>query len=365
LLVAWSRGQFDTRRNRILLVAASFGISAFVGGLALWWLWPSPAPPGIASEFSFYDQWGRPVSGRVGRLKLVLDPATIYANWPGQREDTFTVDDDGFRATPRRPGRPQIVLLGGSAAFGWLLPSDQATFAWRLAERMTTYDVINAAVIGFQSAQELSLVVHRLDNPHVTAYVAFDAWNDLFDPVVDSTLMRPLPVLGFNNTFLVIQDQLWDFYRSQEGAVAERRRLVSPRLPQMPMDAYAGLVTETYLRNVERMHAFARARGAHFLLVLQPEVGSKPLPSAEERDTLARWERLKGYVRSGFPERYATMRKAATEFCAGRGIPSLDVSSAQEFRAEDATLFIDAVHLNERGNRLVSDLIERRLRERR
>jgi hypothetical protein len=355
--------RFDTRRNRILLMVASVAISALLGGFILWRLWPSPPPPGVASEFSFYDQWGRPISGKTGRLKLVLDPATIYANWPSQREDSFTVDDDGFRATPRRPGRPRIILLGGSAAFGWFLPSDRATFAWRLAESMTEYDVINAGVIGFQSGQELSLVVHRLDNPRVWAYVAFDAWNDLFDPVVESTSMRPLPVLGFNNTFLLIQNQLWDFYRSHGEAVAERRRLAAPRLPQMPMDAYAGLVTETYLRNVERMHAFARARGARFLLVLQPEVGSKPVPSPEERDTLARWDTAKGYVKSGFPERYATMRKAAGEFCAGRGIAFLDVSNAPEFRAESATLFIDAVHLNERGNRLVADIIERRLRE--
>jgi hypothetical protein len=357
-----SPNRFDTRRNRIVLLIVSCGISALLGGLALWWLRASPPPAGIASEFSFYDQWGRPISGRTGRLKLVLDPATIYANWPGQKQDTFTVDGNGFRSTPRRPGDPQIVLLGGSAAFGWFLPSDQTTLAWRLAERMTAYDVINAGVIGFQSGQELSLVVHRLDNPRVAAYVAFDAWNDLFDPVVESTLMRPLPVLGFNNTFLLIQNNLWDFYRSQGGAVAERRRL-SPSLPQMPMEAYAAIVTETYLRNIERMHAFMRARGAHFLVVLQPEVGSKPQPSPEERDILARWDSAKAYVKSGFPKRYAAMRKATVEFCASKGIPSADMASEPQFRDDPATLFIDAVHLNERGNLLAADIIERRLRE--
>ena len=355
--------RFDTRRNRILLVAASVGISALVGGLALWGLWPSPPPPGIASEFSFYDQWGRPVSGRAGALKLVLDPATIYANWPAQRTEAFTIDEHGFRATPRRPGRPQIVLLGGSAAFGWLLASDQATFAVKLAERMTAYDVLNAAVIGFQSGQELSLMIHRLDNPHVAAYVAFNAWNDLFDPVGESTPMRTPPVLGFNNTFLLIQDRLWEFYRSQGEAIAERGRLVPSRAPQMSIDEYAALITDIYLRNVDRMHAFARARGARFLLVLQPEVGSKPLPSPDERNTLARWDTVKGYVRRGFPDRYAAMRKAAVEFCARQQIPCLDMSSAPEFRAERETLFIDTVHLNERGHRLAADLIERRLRE--
>ena len=72
---------------------------------------------------------------------------------------------------------------------------------------------------------------------------------------------------------------------------------------------------------------------------------------------------MKGYVRRGFPDRYAAMRKAAVEFCARQQIPCLDMSSAPEFRAERETLFIDTVHLNERGHRLAADLIERRLRE--
>jgi hypothetical protein len=355
--------RFDTRRNRILLVAASVGISVLVGGLVLWALWPSPPPPEIASQFSFYDQWGRPVSGRAGALKLVLDPATIYANWPAQRTEAFTIDEHGFRITPRRPGRPQIVILGGSTAFGLLVPSDRATFAARLAERMTEYDVLNAAVIGFQSGQELSLMIHRLDNPHVATYVAFNGWNDLFDAVGESTPMRPVPVLGFNNTFLVIQDRLWDFYRSQGEAIAERSRLAPSRVPQMSIDEYAGLVTDIYLRNVDRMYAFARARGARFLLVLQPEVGGKPLPSPDERNILAQWDTLKGYVRRGFPDRYATMRKAAAEFCERQHVPCLDMSSASEFRAERDTLFLDAVHLNERGHRLAADLIARCVRE--
>jgi lysophospholipase L1-like esterase len=197
----------------------------------------------------------------------------------------------------------------------------------------------------------------------VAAYVAFNGWNDLFDPVGETTPMRPSPLLGFNNTFLLIQDRLWDSYRRQDGTGAERGRLAPPRPRNMSLDEYAALITDVYLRNVDRMHAFARGRDTRFLLVLQPEVGSKPLPSAEERHTLARWDSLKGYVRRGFPERYAALRKAAGELCRDRGIACLDMASAPEFRAEREWLFIDTVHLNERGHRLAADLIEHRLRE--
>ena len=100
----------------------------------------------------------------------------------------------------------------------------------------------------------------------------------------------------------------------------ESSRLVPTRVPQMSVDEYAALITDIYLRNVDRMRAFARARGARFLLVLQPEVGSKPLPSPDEQNALARWDTLKGYVRRGFPDRYAAMRKAAVEFCARQQI---------------------------------------------
>ena len=354
--------RLDTRRTRILLLAGSIVISALGGGLALWWLWPTP-PPGITSEFSFYDQWGRPISARVGGLKLMLDPATIYANFPGQRTATFTVDADGYRGTPRRPGRPQLAVLGGSGAFGWLLPSDRATFAWLLAERLEGYDVVNAGVIGFQSGQELSQMVHRLDNPRMAAYVVYDGWNDLFDHIGEATVQRPEPVLGFNNTFLLIQDRLWEFHRSQGARSAERGRLAPPRLPNMPMDEYVAIITATYLRNLDRMHAFARAREARFLLVLQPDISSKPQLSAEERHVLATWDTAKRYVQSGFPVRYAAMRRAALEFCAARRIPCMDVAAEPGFQAEGANLFIDTVHLNERGQKMVAELIERRLRD--
>ena len=181
-------------------------------GLALWPLRPAPHAAGIGDEFSFSDQEGRPISGRSGQLKLVLDPATIYANWPSQRTAHFTIDERGFRATPRRERHPQVFVLGGPAAFGWKLPSDQATLAWLLGERMADYQVVNAAVCRFLSGQELALMTQRLDSPRAKAYVAFTGWNDQSDPFT-RTSRRSVHLLGFNNTFLLVQDRLYELYR--------------------------------------------------------------------------------------------------------------------------------------------------------
>ena len=142
--------------------------------------------------------------------------------------------------------------------------------------------------------------------------------------------------------------------------MAEQRRLAGPRSSALPDDQFVDAITHTYLNNLDRMHAFARGRDAVFLAVLQPDIGHKPLPSEQETRILAqaRW-----YADLRFPARYAAQQTAPAEFCRARGNPCLDVHAAPEFRSERETLFLDVVHLNERGHQLVSKLIEARLRE--
>jgi hypothetical protein len=351
-------GRFTTRRNLILLATASSVAALLVVGLVLWLLRPPPRLAGIGDEFSFYDEKGRPISGRRGALGLVLDPATIYANWPSQRNEHFTIDERGFRATPRRE-LPQVFILGGSAAFGAGLPSDQVTFAWLLGESMTKYDVVNAAVIGFLPGQELALMTQRLDNPRAKAYVVFNGWNDLMDPFTQAPAdRRPVPLLGFNNTFLLVQERLHELYRCDHAAPAKEDRLALQTASAMPDEQFVAAITRTCLRNLDRMHAFARARDAVFLAVFQPEIGH---PRSEQEGRIlsqAPW-----YSELHLTTRCAAMRTAAMKFCRARDIPCLDVQASPDFLAEPGTLFLDVVHLNARGHNLVAKLIEGRLRE--
>jgi hypothetical protein len=353
------------RPSRPTLVVVAVAVFVLTGTLA--WLAFSRMLPArgtetpLVSTFTFIDQYGRPISGRSGVLKLVLDPFTVYANWPNQQTAQFTIDGRGFRSTPPAAGGRWVALLGGSAAFGWQLPSDRSTLAWQLAERLPGLGVINAGVVGHQSGQELAMMVHRLDRPGIVAYVAFDGWNDLFDGYLDAyPVRRPLHLLGVNNAFFQIQDRLHEHYLKTDGRVGVR---AAPGAPPARLDepAYLEAITETYLRNLGKMQAYATARGAVFLAVFQPELGQKLVPTAGEASALARWDLEKSYLRHRFTERYAAMMRQARAYCEARGIGHVDLLNAPEIRAATGSLFYDPVHLNERGQVIVAEILERRL----
>jgi lysophospholipase L1-like esterase len=308
---------------------------------------------------SFVDQNGRVLSARTGPLKLVLDPFTIYAHWPNQRTGPFNIDDRGFRVTPRRAAKPRMVVLGGSTAFGYLMPSDAHAFPSLLAERFSDFEVINAAVVGYLSGQELASMVHRLDQLRPAIYIVFDGWNELFDQGL--LLHRPPNLFGFNHEFFEIQNRLAS-YHSLTGGTQARLDPGGIAKPVEPEGAYLNAIHDSYAHNLNLMRAFATARGAKFLVVFQPELGNKPHRSPAEVKSLTKSNEMHKYLDRKFPAKYARMIRSAREFCEREGIPFVDAQREPELRDTAETLFYDPPHLNERGHVLIADILERRLR---
>ncbi len=117
-----------------------------------------------------------------GPLQLALHPFAIYANLPNQHSDHFSTDAHGFRISggDRSLDTPaRVVLVGGSTAFGTGLESDRETVASQLAQRLNV-EVINAAVIGHGSGQELTYLLTELVDLHPDVVIALDGWNDYY-----------------------------------------------------------------------------------------------------------------------------------------------------------------------------------------
>ena len=340
-------------------------------GLALWRQSPEllmemakrhqKAAPQRADEYglSFVDQDGRVLSSLTGPLKLVLDPFTIYAHWPNQRTRLFNIDDRGFRVTPRRAAKPRMVVLGGSTAFGYLLPSDAHAFPWLLAERFSDFEVINAGIVGYLSGQELASMVHRLDHLRPAVYVVFDGWNDLFDQGL--VYLRAPNLFGFNNQFFQIQNRLVSYHSLTGGQEAHVG--TGGTKPVEPEAAYLDALHASYATNLNLMRAFATARGARFLAVFQPDLGNKVRRSPAEIKSLEDWNSRHKYLDRKFPAKYARMIRSAKDFCEREAIPFVDPQREPELRDTAETLFYDPPHLNERGHVLIADILERRLRK--
>jgi hypothetical protein len=309
---------------------------------------------------SLVDQNGRVISKRSGPLKLVLDPFTIYTNWPNQHTIRFNIDGHGFRATPGNEGKPRIVVLGASVAFGHLLPSDEVTFPWLLAQRLTDFHVLNAGVAGYLSGQELALMVHRLDEFRPVAYLLFDGWNELFDQ--DLVVRRAPQLFGFNNQFFEMQNRLHDYHVMAGGPVGRVSEQAALPSPSSDEDTYLRALRTAYVTNISRMHSFAAARGARFLVVFQPELGNKRFRTEQEQMSLEAMNTAHKYLDRKFPAKYAAMVREAKSFCQTAGIQYLDIQQEPELRDQRQTIFYDAAHLNEPGQMIVADILERRLR---
>jgi hypothetical protein len=302
------------------------------------------------------DTAGSPFTDLLGPLKLVLDPFTLYRTFPGQRTPHFSVDANGYRGAfdPADP-RPRVLVLGGSAAFGWGLRSDDETFAARLDRLDAGRRYVNGAVTGFLSGQELSEMVHRGDRLPAAGYVVFDGWNEQYVGLFPGYEGRDF---GYNR----------QVFASIEERLRLARRAAGAKLPPAtptpaPLDAQANQreILAAYTRNLRRMAEVARARRAFLLVVFQPQLGTKRRLAGGEAQAIEVWRKAYTRTHAGFAAQYAAQVASAAAFCEREGIACLDLESSPVFRDSENELFVDTVHLNGEGHRLVAREIRSRL----
>lgn len=305
---------------------------------------------------SFVSTSGESISKQRGKLKLVIDPFTVYRTLPSQQTANYTIDAEGFRGGMDNRKQKKIFVLGGSAAFGQGLAADSEAFAARLGVYQPEFDVVNAGVVGYLSGQELALMIHKLDSYQPAAYIVFDGWNELFDQFI--SMRRQGDYFGFNNTFFFVQERLVNYAKElKEYLPAERDRATAMSLTD---DAYLDEIRRHYVANLQRMNAFAKGRGAKFLAVFQPELSGKQTKSPDEQKNLDGWEKAYGYVKNGFPQRYKTMLSLTKQELDRSGVQYVDLNEASLLNGEAGTLYFDVVHLNREGHDRVAQLLSKR-----
>src|SRR5262245_34028410 len=127
--------------------------------------------------WSVYSSDGTQLGSSTGPLQLVLKPFVLFGNRPNQRMPEFTIDARGFRGTAGTSSGPRIIVIGASTAFGTGLRHDEETFAHQL-RLLLDVDVVNAAVIGYQSGSELIDLLTRLVDLQPSLVITLDGWND-------------------------------------------------------------------------------------------------------------------------------------------------------------------------------------------
>lgn len=284
-----------------------------------------------------------------GPLKIALHPFVIYTNLANQRTEHFTINRLGFRGREilkSQKTRKRIVLIGGSSAFGTGLENDDQTLGSYI-ENLLDVQVINAAVIGHGSGQELVYLLTELVELHPDLVLTLDGHNDYHR----LREVKSLRLLGTNNSFNQIEDQLIQLRSLKAPSFWVRASnlywVLFPRVSnrienskywrywQVPIDETNHLEqpdlnasAEVYAKNIIKMHKMATAFQYNFLCVLQPD---------RDRD-----------------DEYRSFRDLAKAYFLREGLKYLDLSEFNEIKAER---FMDRIHLDAAGNKVMAEII--------
>ncbi|MEW6273134.1 MAG: SGNH/GDSL hydrolase family protein [Thermodesulfobacteriota bacterium] len=313
------------------------------------------------------------LNGFPRRLFVASDqPDLGYELRPGvdtiARGVHVTINERGMRGpslpAERAAGTRRILVLGDSVAFGFRLEYDD-TFGVRLERELeertrAPHEVLNAGVEGYNTQNQLAWLRKRLPELEPDVVVLVFNLNDYdYGPV-----MGPLGILTLDQTQRVRRFSLAnvsEFYLLLRWLVATQGRVwvgdaVGPT-PQPggaaadrfdPFDRYVSALRKQYYRapsdrrwqvmvdSLRALHELTSARGIRLVLAIVPD-----------GDQI------------GVAQPDLTPQSRLRELCAEIGLECVDLQPA--FATSGGELFMDIMHPNAEGHRLMAREVARHL----
>ena len=267
-----------------------------------------------------------------------------------------SIDRDGFRepGLAHAGGRKLAVLLGGSAAFGYLSSSNATTITSYLNRLQTEYFFVNAAVPSWNSTQELFRLSLQIAPLKPALVITYDGANDASLAGMESGhAVSPYPA-GTPESFdkldalvgdVRVEQKLWSPFRLFPQLMHRLEKYGyagTPPGPEVGTEAAA----RQYLSNQTQMAALAAGMGARFINVIQPigYLHQRGKQSADgDGDLETPFYRL---VRAAPPTEFYDFSSVFDDL--------LSATDSSGRRVELDALFMDDVHLTDRGNEIVA-----------
>jgi len=266
---------------------------------------------------------------------------------------SVSTDGRGFRVTLDREARPVdpagracSVLVGGSTAFGVGASSDRHTIP-SILNRTGDGLWVNFGGRAFNSTQELLAFMLHLPE-RVERIVVLSGVNNVF-----LAFVAPRPSSIYS-----------PFFNQRE--VESAMEVDTVEEPGDFEARYASLLT-LFRRDLRALRLMAEGFGAKLTFAVQPFLSwlNKAL-TPEERELLAlvdqqraqaaRWQVDPRHVGEMRDRYFADLSRV----CAELGVGFCNLNEAPAFR-EPEWLFVDRVHLTDRGHALAADLLRREL----
>ncbi len=373
-----------------------------------------------AYRLNYLDQSGSAYDGLPdrGRLNAKRSPLMGYKLVGNQNNSFWQINEQGFRANQpvsqtKSKDEVRIFVLGGSMAFGQLSSSNQSTFATQLEARLnqqvatqktnsakfrpnvlpyyadelakamalpprirdSRYRVINAAVPGYASSNELSQLALQVLSYKPDFIVVLDGYADLLLPstqegadipgiesLLDNSFGHFTTALSerFKNwisqSFLIKSVQYW-VLRPQDSlkllippATVDVQSL-SQKLPANA-DELDRRVSR-YRNNLEQIVRLTSAAKIPIVLALQPEITSRNVNALAPREKKILDQVGQPYtqrVKAGYTKLQQAVAQVKQQF--PQGVTTLNLYEGTNFQGES---FYDTVHLTDAGNTAIAN----------
>lgn len=303
------------------------------------------------------------------------------------------------------PGKPghvfRIVLLGNSTLAGTALRSDATqTIAAHLERRLNaassdgrTYQVLNFGTGGGYSFSELRLFFAQVIHLEPDAVIALDGWTEAveaafatersgldhaminwtlptyqqYDTFLGFNARRSDPPLVFTYVYLAAE-QLGFFPRPRSATRTEQyEKIPWYRDSAQILRQHGGSLEFQFERNVDAIASYCKENGIYYVNYLQPFAAYARARNEEEEAIVAayhaslvragdRYWELTSY-RARMMEYYAKYKRIhrtlSNKYQGTAHVRFVDISEL--FASEPRTVYLDAAHYNETGNRIIAD----------
>jgi lysophospholipase L1-like esterase len=406
----------------ILLELLAWLIINFTGNGAALVAYKGEPAEDNAYRLKFLSQSQQPYDGisDKGSLAVYRNLEGGYSLVGNQQSDFWRINEQGFRdddpiplAKPKNEIR--IFLLGGSTAFGQRIASNQATIASKLEARLNEriaqqrrspekyrptflpvyrpelekvlalppkiqdgeYRVINAAVPGYTSGNELAQLALQILPYSPNAIIVLDGYTDLMLPSNQQETDIPKTEAFLSNapvhfwthitqqlknaiaqTHLVKAIQKWLF--KPEPSVSQRSLVVSDDTLQLEQhlatdEAELKGRIARYRNHYQQMIRLTTGAGIPLVVAIQPEITGREQGqiSPKEQELV---KKLGALYQKRLQNSYAALIKTSQELekAFPKNVKVLNFYNLFNDFPKKA-FFTDAVHLTEEGNQVLSE----------
>jgi lysophospholipase L1-like esterase len=374
-----------------------------------------------AYQLKFVNEKLQPykTSGREGALVAKHSVSVGYQLVENQQHKYWQINERGFRDRDPVPlAKPQdeirIFLLGGSTAFGHGTPSDRSTIGEYLEARLQQrlqqqqgspqqyrseslpqepdklkaalakplkikegkYRVINAAVPGYSSGNELAQLALQIVNYKPDLIIVLNGYSDLMlDAGEQATEIPQLEAYG-GDTPTDVKSYISQVIQPLEDTsylaqIAREHWLNSDRasdktnfiLSESPENLTQYLPTDTaelqrrvdrFAQNHQQMMRIAAGAKIPLIIAMQPEITGRDPSKLTPREGAIATQLGRGYIRQVkklYPE-FVEANKALEQ-----SFPH-NIKAVNLYNLSDkypSPSFIDAIHLNEKANQQVAE----------